>query len=358
MLYRSASVRKTARILLGILLLSLILSACVGGPSAPPTAVRKLKVGLVIDSGSSNDRSFNQYTLEGARRAAQEANIDFTYLEPQSANDYEATVENIVLDGADLIITVGFRMGDATAKSAQRHPDRRFLIVDMAYSPGAGCAETVQDCYTQEGGLSNVTSLIFAEDQIGYLAGVLAGCMTHSGTIASIAGIEIPPVVRFVKGYQKGARSARPDINTLNQYIPDFNDPETGRVIAQNFIREGADVIFGVGGNTGNGGLLAAHEAGLMAIGVDVDQYYSYPEIGPSLLSSASKNVDIVAEQAVKAFIEGQLSSGILLSTLENGGIGLAPYHDWDSKIPQSCKDAVETARQAIIADPSLSEAQ
>jgi basic membrane protein A len=343
---------KTRLILITLLLL---MSACA---SATPTPLPKLKVGLVIDSGSENDKSFNEYTLRGAREAAEAAGLEFQFISPQSTSDYEVGIQRLIDEGADLIVTVGFRMGDVTANAARQHPELRFTIVDNAYAPGAGCPDTVTDCYTQEGGLANVTSLMFAEDEVGYLAGVLAGCMTQTGTIATVAGLEIPPVVRFVTGYQNGARSFRDDVVTLNQYIPDFNDPETGKVVAQDFINQGADVIFGVGGNTGNGGLLAAHEAGLMAIGVDVDQYFTYPDVAASLLTSASKKVDVAAAAAVRDFAAGQLAPGQRMATLANGGIGLAPFHDWEDRIPQACKDAVTAAETAIIADPALTGAK
>ena len=188
------------------------------------------------------------------------------------------------------------------------------------------------------------------------LAGVLAGCMSKTGIVASVAGVDIPPVRRFVQGFEKGARAARPNVATLNQYVPDFNDPETGQVVAQGFISQGADVIFGVAGETGSGGLLAAHEAGVMAIGVDVDQYFAYPEVGPSLLTSASKNVDVAAAAAVRDFAAGQLEPGIRLATLANGGVGLAPYHDWEGRVPAGCHGQVEAARAAIIADPAVAD--
>jgi len=334
-----------------------LLAAC-NSPSAEPASTPPLKASVVIDAGSENDRSFNQYTLAGARQAAEEVGLDFDFFSPQSTSDYEASVERAVNEGADLVITVGFRMGDATAKAAQRHPKVHFAIVDNAYFPGFGCPDTAADCYTDEGGLGNVTSLMFAEDEVGYLAGVLAGCMSQTGAIASIAGMEIPPVVRFVTGFQNGARSVRADIVTLNQYIPDFNDPATGKVVAQDFISQGADVIFGAGGNTGNGGLLAAYEAGLMAIGVDVDQYFTYPEVQSALLSSASKNVDVAAAGAVKDFAAGQLANGIRLATLANNGVGLAPYHDWGNDIPQHCKDMVKAVEETIKADPTITGAK
>jgi basic membrane protein A len=347
---------KKLMLCLGLWLGSVLLVAC---SSAAPTPVAKQKVGVMIDSGSEKDKSFNEYTLKGAREAATAAGLEFAYVGPQSASDYERTLESLIAtEDPDLVITVGFRMGDATAEAARKHPEIKFAIVDNAYFPGSGCPETVDDCYTQEGGLSNVTSLMFAEDEVGYLAGVLAACMSQTGTVASVAGIEIPPVVRFVTGFQNGARSVKPDIIILNQYIPDFNDPATGKVVAQDFINQGADVIFGAAGNTGNGGLLAAKEAGRMAIGVDMDQYFTYPEVKEALLSSASKKVDVAAAAAVKDFVAGQLTAGIRTANLANGGVGLAPYHDWESRIPQDCKDKVKAAEDKIKADPTVTEAK
>ena len=110
----------------------------------------------------------------------------------------------------------------------------------------------------------------------------------------------------------------------------------------------GADVIFGVGGNTGNGGLLAAHDLGLMTIGVDVDQYDTFPDIAPSLLTSAAKNMDVAAANAVRAFASGQLEGGVRLLTVANDGVGLAPYHEWENKIPASCQEAVTAAAAGL----------
>jgi basic membrane protein A and related proteins len=338
---------------------AMLVTACSGEGAPTSTAAQTLKVGVMIDSGSERDRSFNEFTLKGAREAAEAAGFEFAYLTPQSATDYANTLESMIAsEDPDLVITVGFRMGDATANAARSHPDIRFAIVDNEYTPGVGCPETVEDCYTEEGGLSTVTSLMFAEDEVAYLAGVLAGCMTQSGTVATVAGVEIPPVVRFVTGFENGARSARPDIVTLHQYIPDFNDPDTGKAVAQGFISQGADVVFGAAGNTGNGGLLAAHEAGVMAVGVDVDQYFTYPEVRESLLTSAAKNVDVATAAAVRDFAAGELEPGVRFSTLANGGIGLAPYHDWEDRISQECKDMVAAAEAAVRADPTITGAK
>jgi len=168
--------------------------------------------------------------------------------------------------------------------------------------------------------------------------------MTKTGTVCTVSGMEIPPVVRYVTGFQNGAKASKPDVKTLNTYIPSFVDSAKGKETGAAMLGQGCDVVFGVGGITGNGGLLAANQAGKMAIGVDVDQYLTYPEVKSSLLTSAMKNVDVAVYNAVKDFQAGNLKPGIITATIKNGGVGLAGYHDWESKIDQKCKDAVAKA--------------
>jgi basic membrane protein A len=134
------------------------------------------------------------------------------------------------------------------------------------------------------------------------------------------------------------------DAKTLNVYIPSFTDPAKGKETGQSMISQGCDVVFGVGGNTGNGGLLAAKEKGLMAIGVDVDQYNTYPEVKDALISSAAKNVDAAVYTYLKSVSDKAAKAGVFTANLQNGGVGLAPFHDWDSKIPQAVKDKIKPA--------------
>ena len=305
--------------------------------------IKKIKIGLVTDVGGVNDKSFNQSAWIGVQKAIKELGVQGKYIESKQVTDYEKNIDAFATEGYNMIITVGFLMGDATAKKAQEYPNIQFAIIDYGYFPAK---KGDPDPYKTN--LKNVTSLLFAEDQVGYLAGVLAGCMSKSGVIGSVSGMEIPPVIRYVTGYQNGAKSVNPKIKTLNQYIPSFIDPATGKEVGLSMINQGADVIFGVGGNTGNGGLLAAKEKGKMGIGVDVDQYYTYADVKDILITSAMKNVDVAVYNAIKAAAAGTLKPGIMLSSIKNDGIGLAPYHDWDSKIPQKCKDAVETAKQGL----------
>ncbi len=328
-----------------VLLASLVLSACAG-----TAGTTKKKIGLVTDVGGVNDKSFNQSAWTGVQKAAKEFGFDAKFIESKQPTDYEKNIDQFATEKYDVIITVGFMMGDATAVKAKQYPNIKFAIIDNAYYPTKGvayCDDTKKDCY-DDGGLKNVTSLMFQEDEVGYLAGVLAAGMTKTGTICSVSGMEIPPVVRFIVGYQNGAKWVKPDIKTLNVYIPSFTDTPKGKETGQSMIGQGCDVIFGVGGNTGNGGLLAAKEKGLMAIGVDVDQYLTYAEVKDALLTSAAKNVDAAVYEYLKAVNGKTDKAGIFTANLKNGGVGLAPYHDWDSKIPQTVKDKVKAATDGL----------
>ena len=325
-----------------------------GCDQSPKSTEKKRKVGMVLDTGGDTDRGFNEYSLKGARDAAKAAGIEFEYLASESTGIYERNIDQVIAEGADLVFTVGFALANATAKAAIRYPDRHFVIMDYAYSPGSGCPDTVEDCYTDKGGLGNVTSLLFAEDQPAFLAGVLAACMSKTDVIGSVAGYEIPPVVRFVEGFENGARSINTDIVAHKRYIPDFNDLNTGRVVAMDFISKGADVLFCPGGTTGLGGLLAAKEAGIMAVGVDVDQYLTFPEAGSALITSVMKNVDVAAALTVKAFADGTLKPGIQTFDLHNNAVGLAPFHEWEAKIPAHCIEKVNAARKKVLENPSI----
>lgn len=326
-----------------VLITAMALTACSSSGS-------QLKVGLVTDTGGVNDKSFNQSAWEGVQKAGEEFGWEVNFIESKQPTDYEKNIDQFATEKYDVIVSVGFLMGDATAAKARQYPNIKFAIIDNAYYPtegSAACGADVTDCY-DDGGLTNVTSLMFQEDESGFLAGVLAGGMTETGTVCSVAGMEIPPVVRFVVGYQNGATWINPDAQTLNVYIPSFTDPAKGKETGVSMIGQGCDVIFGVGGNTGNGGLQAAKEAGLMGIGVDVDQYLTYPEVQDILLSSAAKNVDIAVYEYLKAVKEDTAAAGVSTANIQNGGVGLAPFHDWENKIPQDLKDKITEAENGL----------
>ncbi|HEU5088857.1 MAG TPA: BMP family ABC transporter substrate-binding protein, partial [Roseiflexaceae bacterium] len=226
--------------------------------AAPTTGTgsgETFRVGLVTDVGKVNDGTFNQYAYEGLKRAESELGVETAFIETQAQTDYLKNIDQFASQGFDMIVTVGFLMGDATKEAAAKYPDIEFAIVDNAYDPP----------------LPNVEALVFAEDEAGYLAGVLAASVTKSGTVAAVGGVEIPPVQKFLLGYENGAKSVNPDIQVKRVYIDSFTDRARGAEAARSFIAEGADVIFGAGGQTGSGGIQAAAQDGVYVIGVDQD---------------------------------------------------------------------------------------
>lgn len=335
---------------------ALLLAACAPGLSAQPT-VSSIKVGLVTDTGGVNDQSFNQLAWEGIQSASTEFGFQTRFIESQQPADYETNIDALATEGYDVIITVGSSMGDATALKARQYPNIKFAIIDHAYLPANGsqfCDETVIDCYA-DGGLNNVTSLMFAEDQLGFLAGVLAGGMSSSGFVCSVSSVPPPASDRYVISFRTGAVwQAGEDIRGMNNYInvqtlnpniPTFTDSTEGRETAQRLISAGCDVVFGI---AANGVLLAAQENNAMAIGFDVDQYNAHPEAQSALLSSTQKNVDIAVYNYLRAVVDGLATAGISTGTLQNGGVGLAPFHDWDSRIPADLRNQIQRASDGL----------
>lgn len=292
-----------------------------------PAAV---KVGLVTDVGRVDDRSFNQSAWEGVQNYAAAAGLsedDFRYIETQAPTDYADNIQQFIDAGFQVIVTVGFALGEATIAAAKDNPDIYFIGVDQFQG------ET----------LPNLAGLVFHEDQSGFLAGALAAQLTKSGTIAAVLGTDlVPPVVAFKEGYEAGAKYINPDINIISTYHPGelsqaFTDPEWGAATARQAIDQGADVVFGAGGKTGNGALQeVATEEGLFCIGVDTDQWETLPAAHPCLVSSAMKLITPAVEELIGTVADGSFTGGNFF-----GGAGLAPFHDFEDIVPQEVKDSL-----------------
>ncbi len=315
-------------------------------PTAEPAAeveAMEFKIGLVTDVGRINDRSFNQSAWEGVLKAQADLGLtdeDVKYIETQDTKDYADNMAQFIDAGYNVIVTVGFALGDATTEAAKNNPDIIFIGVDQF----------------QGEALPNLAGLIFHEDQSGYLAGVLAASMSKSGTVAAVLGTDlVPPVVAFNEGYIAGAKSVNPDITVISTYHPGeisqaFVDPEWGAATAKQAIDQGADVIFGAGGITGNGALqeVATHE-GLYCIGVDTDQWETVPAAQPCLISSAMKLITPATAELIAQAQDGSFAGGNVF-----GAAGLADFHDFDSVIPQEVKDLLATTK-AGLDDGSIS---
>lgn len=302
-------------------------------PTAAPTAAaRPFRVGLVTDVGKVDDKSFNQSAWEGVQRAQRELDAQVKFIETTDAKDYAKNIDQFAQEGYDVIVTVGFAIGQATVEAAKKYPNIKFIGVDQF----------------QESTLPNLAGLIFDEDKAGYLAGALAGLLTKSGTVGQVLGTPIvPPVEKFGVGYIAGAKAANPQVRVLSACHPGglargFTDPEWGKDLANQMIAQGADVIFAAGGNTGNGGLLAVSEAAktgkeLYAIGVDTDQYFTLPQVSNVLVSSSMKLITPGVFNLVKAAKDGTFKGGNQV-----GEVGLAPYHDLEGKVPSDVKAKIK----------------
>ena len=287
-----------------------------------------MKIGLVTDVGKVDDKTFNQFAYEGMMRAAEEFGLEANYIETQQPTDYEKNIRTFAEEGYDMIITVGFMITDSTLAMGKQYPEIKFAGVDQFYGEPQ----------------PNTLGLLFSEDQSGFVAGALAAMMSKTGVIGIVAGMEIPPVIKFRRGYENGAKYINPNMKVLGVYIDSFTAPDRGKAAAEAQIAEGADVMFGAGGPTGSGGIVAAMEKGVFGIGVDQDEYYTTMggENAPFLLSSAMKRVDNAVYSAIKAFVEGTFEGGHWVGDASNAGIGYAPFHDTKSKVPAKVKDKLD----------------
>ena len=299
------------------------------------------KVGLVTDIGSVDDGTFNQYAFEGMEAAGECFDVDTDYIETANEADYDNNLNTILSDEPDVVVTVGFLLADATKKFAQDHPDVFFVGVDQF----------------QEDYGDNYSGVLFREDQGGYLAGAMAGLLTESNVVGVVGGRQdVPPVVRLVNGYEAGAKAENPDVDVLSVYNQSFTDPAKGRSDAEQMLGEGADVIFGAGGQTGSGGIQAAAEQGAWAIGVDQDEYFTTFDGGNArgsefLATSAVKRVDLGVFEQIAAAVQDEFEGGIFTLEAANDGITYAPFHDAD--IPEDVAARMEEIRQGL-ADGSI----
>lgn len=296
-------------------------------------------IGVVTDLGKIDDKSFNQSAWDGAQAGAKKADGFAKYIETTDSKDYAKNIALFADKGYDVIVTVGFLMGDASAAAAIKYPKTKFVGVDQFNATKT----------------SNYTGLIFDEDKAGFLAGYLGGYLTKTNKVGAVFGMkEVLPVRKFGEGYENGiayaAKERKKDIKSTVVYHAAgdnaFSDPAWGATTANQLLTQGYDVIFGAGGSTGNGALgKVAQKKGALCIGVDTDQYYTVPEAKSCLVTSAEKKlVDGVAT------LVGQAKAGTIKGGNFTGKVGLAPFHDLASKVPASVKGRLTQITKKVLA--------
>jgi len=305
-------------------------------------AAEGIKICEVTDAGGVDDRSFNASAWAGAQRAAEEFG-EAKYLESQQQTDYEKNINAFVEEECDLIVTVGFLLGDATSAAATANPDMKFAIVDFAYDPT----------------IPNVLGLVFATDQAGFLAGYVAAASTKTGAVGTFGGIQIPSVTAFMDGFALGVQYYNEQKGTSVQvlgwnpetqeglFAGNFESTDDGRRLGETLMDEGADIIMPVAGPVGLGTAAAVQERGnAWIVGVDTDWTVSSPDFKDVILTSVQKMIDVAVYEAAKQTAEGTFEGGIFLGTLENGGVGIPE----STVMSDELKAEIETIKAAIIA--------
>ncbi len=289
--------------------------------SSPRSTSAKPFIVLVTDVNQLNDHGFNQLAYQGLLRAERQLGIHGAVYQSASAAAYIPNLATAARKGAALVISVGFDQANAIAAAAKQFPKTHFAIIDV-------------DQASLTGKPKNVEGLVFKEQEVGYLAGYLAGLVEkqHGGknTIGSVGGQKQPPVDRYIAGYRAGAQAADPGIKLLNAYSQDWVDQAKCKQAALDQIAAGASIVFQVAGGCGLGALDAAKEKGVWGIGVDADQSY----LGKEVLTSAMKRVDTSVYATIQQVVAGHFAGGTnAVFSLKNDGVGLGKI---SPKVPKS----------------------
>lgn len=334
---------------------ALALAACGSAPEESDstagggdTGASDFKACMVSDAGGFDDKSFNQSGAEGLERAESELGIEIVEVESSAETDYAPNVDSLVSQSCNLIIGVGFNLADALTAASEANPDIEFALVDSGFN-----SEEPQD---------NAKPLLFNTQEAAYLAGYVAAGTSKTGTVATFGGIQLPSVSIFMDGFSDGVDKYNED-NGANvtllgwdkeaqtgSFTGDFDNQTNGQNLAKGFIDQGADVIMPVAGPVGLGAAAAAQEAGDVSIvGVDADWFETSPDYSSIILTSVMKEIGQAVFDTVSDAVDGNFSSEPYVGTLENEGIGIAPFHDFDSVVPEEVKTAVEDLKAQII---------
>jgi basic membrane protein A len=350
--------RRKLRLLAPLMALAMVGAACAeedgggvtptgGGTGALPGA--GMKACYVSDTGGIDDKSFNQTSWDGVLMAQAELGVEPQFLESQTQDDYAPNIQTFIDDDCAIIITAGFLLGDQTQAAAEANPDQPFTIIDVAYDPP----------------IPNVLGQTYRTDEAGFMAGYVAAAVSQTGTIATYGGINVGcGVTCFMDGYWMGARYHNQQKGTNVEvlgwdavaqdgtFTGDFENQDRGRGFTEDFISEGADIILPVAGPVGLGTIAAVQDSSAddKVIWVDVDGCVSVEESCAVILTTIQKNIEEAVFLAIQSVIEGNFQGGTnYTGTLENGGVGLAPFHEFEAVVPDDVKQEIEQIQQQII---------
>lgn len=338
---------------------ALVFVACQGGATTAPGA--NLKIGVVTDVGTVNDKNFNEFTFVGAKNGATAIGAaEPKVTVPKDASEYATDIQAYVDQKFNIIVTTGFNLAAPTEQATHDNPDIWFVGVDTGGNnlcvDEKGLPDTTFACKgnaTVATLLPHYVAIDYQEDQPGYLVGMVAASISKTGEIGAVGGITLcGPCIRYIQGYKLGAQSVNPNIKvdiawvTDSDFIKAFNDPDGGKNFAKQMLAQfpNIDVMFQVAGKTGNGVLDAACDANIKAIGVDVDQALSYPNAAKCIVTSAEKKLAKSLAFDIQQIAAGTMKPGDDHWDAARDGIGLSPFHDFDSQISADLKAKLDQA--------------
>ncbi|MFF5250788.1 BMP family protein [Streptomyces leeuwenhoekii] len=338
-------ISRLTRAAVGVASLALAATACGGTSSEKDSGDSGTKGGkglaIAYDIGGRGDQSFNDAAYAGLERAKKEfgyATADIEPTEGETDADKEQRLASLARQGYNPVIGVGFAYGPAMKAVAAKYPKTTFGIVDSVV----------------EG--KNVASLVFAEEQASYLAGVAAAKATETKSVGFVGGVDVPLIHKFEAGFKQGVRETDPKVKVVSQYLTQtaeeggFSSPDKGRAAAEGQIEKKADVVYHAAGLSGQGVIEAAAKAGVWAIGVDSDQYKqeALAKYKDRILTSATKDVGGSVYALAKSVEDGKPLTGTQTFDLKVDGVGLTETNPQFATVP-GLKDAVAKAKSGII---------
>lgn len=339
-------------------------SAAPSAPASAPSAsgsgaAAGFKACMISDTNGFDDKSFNQTSFKGMTDAKAELGLQTAQVQSRAASDYAKNIQSMVAANCNIIVTVGFLLGDDTLAAAKKNPDIKFAIVDN------------NDPKTYPA-VTNLKPLIFNTAQSSFLAGYLAAGMTKTKKVGTFGGAKLPTVTVFMDGFSQGVdhynKQKSADVQVLGwdaakqdgQFTGDFTDTKGGQRTAEGLISQGADIVFPVAGSAGLGALQAAKASGgkVNGIWVDTDGCVSAEQYCSNIITSVYKGMDVAVHDAIKAASDGSFSNEPYVGTLENDGTGLSPFHNFDSKIPAELKSELDALKADIISGKIMIESK
>lgn len=333
---------------LAMAIASLMLVGLIGCGSKSESSV-SLKVGMVTNSGTIDDQSFNQGTWEGLKEADKKLKTDSNYMQPTSEteSEYLTEIQNLYDSGHKFILLPGYKFEKAAYVAQNKYPDANFVIIDGSPTDNNGNVLVAK----------NTAAIYFAEEQAGFVAAVAASVQLKEGEFGFMGGMKIPSVQRFSVGFQQGIEYANKNYGTnisLKQenivYAGSFSDTALGQQIAASMYDNGVKAIFSAAGDLGSAVITEAKSRvvkgnEVWAIGVDSDQYNDgiYESNKSVVLTSAVKKINEAAYQMVEKQLKGEFPGGETITfNASNDGVGIP------EKNPNLSDDSVAKANEVL----------